>query len=464
MTSLDFYLKNELKKHFKLFFTEEANEIFNNVDFTIGSYEEIITKKLPGVSIPNDHQASDCFSDLYYVDFNSTQLTIWNRIRKPEGEGWLSFPNDEAPLWYFNDLGQIILAWDIYNNLISLLTLKEEHQIKDRDKHGRFLAKHSKRNKKLLKVPAFNEAACVLMAAAHTLTNGSQSKLEIQKLIRKPQLVISHDCDSLRGNDFWTQMVRVYRLIKPVSKGRLPDFTQLKWIWKNMIDPYKYYLDGCFQMIEDEKKFHFRSTFYFLNGKGGRFGARSGSSGIKQLVSRIPKGFSIGIHYNYDTYLNEGKFKNQIDTLEGLCEKKITIGRAHYLRFDAKSSPRFLSNMRIEIDESVGFPDAISYRSGIAGIYSPYDLASNEVIDVKLIPLVVMDSTLLQENPKDYLDQFNLLLQHISKVGGLVTLLVHPGWCYNPEFPESQFIYIELLKIAHKAGFLSITPEELLNT
>ena len=198
-------------------------------------------------------------------------------------------------------------------------------------------------------------------------------------------------------------------------------------------------------MIDLEHSFGFTSTFYLLNGSGGRYGARSGSGILPELVKGIPNTWDVGIHYNYDTYLHYERFRAQLEELSNIVPNAIEVGRAHYLRFDSEQSLSFLESFGIRCDESAGYPDRIGYRCGIGGCFQAYDTSSAKPLDIWEVPMVIMDGTLADQYGKNSLDAFSRLLSHLGRVGGALSLLYHPGAFYNPEFPKMLGEYHKLL-------------------
>jgi hypothetical protein len=213
----------------------------------------------------------------------------------------------------------------------------------------------------------------------------------------------------------------------------------------NCLLPQRYYFDNVIGMIEIERMMGFTSSLYFLNGTGGRFGARSGSALISKLAGLTPKGWIFGIHYNYDTFNNEKNFSNQLKELESIIGANVSAGRAHYLRFDPAHSWNFLSKMGVMFDESLGYSDCIGYRAGIAGPFKPFDSQIEREIQLIEMPMVMMDTALITQYGENAVDAFEQHLRHLSIVGGALSLLFHPGYFHNPEYPESLGLYRRLL-------------------
>lgn len=458
------HIKRQLLNHVLLFFSGKALELFRNSDIQFVDSVEVRQVRRSAIVIPTDIAVPDVPDSPYQVEFNNTHLTLWNRLQCPTGDGWESLPSAATPLWYRHRSGTVMPAWNLYGNLFELLTFGEELGSSLRDRHGRFTASMSSRKGAgLLEVPALNEAAAALVAACAGMKGGGSPITHLESLCGPLVAVLSHDCDILRGNDFWTQMVRCFRIIQPVKRGRPPALKNLWWMLRNAVAPRRFYFDNITGMIDLESTFGFTSTFYLINGTGGRFGARSEPETLRELVAVCPSGWDIGMHYNYDTLLNHDRFRAQIDQLKGIVPNPIKAGRAHYLRFDSRHSLKFLESFGIRCDESAGYADNIGYRCGVGGCIQGYDVESNRSLDIYEVPLIVMDATLVSQYPDDAIAAFRRIVRHLSRIGGAVSIVFHPGQFHNPEFPPMHRLYHRMLIELRDAGAVSRTALSLVN-
>jgi hypothetical protein len=456
------YLRRLMRSHCSQFFTDSAVAVWDRTQIHFVTLSQAADMRERCIAIPIDITTERAPQKPYSVAFNGTDVAIWNQVPRPDATGWRSFPDESRPLWYCHDSGTLIPAWNLYANSIDLLTMREEQQSRLRDRHGRFVAAFSPRkNAGLLETPAFNDAVAVLMGAALGLAAGEMPHLDLPSMIKPPVIVLSHDCDILLGNDFWTQLARLYRLVEPLRRFRPPRLSNLRSIWHNARSPRKYYFDSISALINMENQRGFKSTFYLLNGTGGRYGARSGTLILREVIPLVPEGWNIGMHYNYDTHLSADRFESQKRELIEIFGREIHAGRAHYLRLDPERSFRFWSERGIEIDESAGYPDKVGYRCGIAGCFAVLDSVTGRETDMWEIPMTVMDTTLLEQYGADALGHFESMLRHLAAVGGALTLNLHTGMIDNPEYPESPGYYNSLLDVCHEIGVTSMTATEL---
>lgn len=458
------YIWRQISNHLLLFFTARARAYVTTETVKFLSWDEAITCTGPCVVIPIDIPAPVQIEAPFTVSFNDTELTFWNPLPAPASSGWESIPNEVNPVWHRHSSGTLIPAWNFYANLFDLLTFQEEIKYDKRDVHGRFMGSYSPRHQnKLLEVPAFNEAVAALVAACTGLIVNGHPLFELNDMLLPAGIILSHDCDSLYGNDKWTQGVRAYRVVRPLANARLPVPGNLWWMIKNAVTPRRYYFDNLTGMIDLERTFGYQSTFYMLNGSGGRFGARSGTKGLRELLAKIPEGWDTGIHYNYDTHLDTERFKNQFDELRQFTGTDIVAGRAHYLRFDPVRSFPFLESFGIRVDESAGYSDYLGYRCGIGGCFEPFDSKTGRAHRIIEIPMIIMDSTLVLQYEDDALDKVRRMLTHLQHVGGALSVLFHPGVFHNPEFPEMLGIYHRILQECRHINARSLTAGQLLS-
>ncbi|MFH1699118.1 MAG: hypothetical protein ABIE07_00910 [Candidatus Zixiibacteriota bacterium] len=458
------YIQNQISNHISLFFNLKGKNLFESGYIRFLPYEKAITTQDKVIAIPYDIEVPQHQEKPYTVKFNNTKLTLWNGISNPSENTWEAIPGDSAPLWYRNQHGTLIPAWNLYGNLFHLLTFAEEKGSTSTDSHGRFAAAFSPRlNYNLLEVPAFNEAVAAIVAAYAGLCENGYPFLNLNNILKPPVIVLSHDCDILRGNDIWTQTVRGVRIFLPLIRFRLPAINNIWWIIRNAFTPRRYYFDNAAGMVDLERCFGFSSTFYLINGKGGRFGARSGFRIIPELLNHIPPGCDTGMHYNYDTFLNDKKFRAQLEQLTSIEDLKIVNGRAHYLKFDPEKSFTFIAKYGIYLDESSGYADRTGYRNGIAGCFQVYDTIQKRPLDIWELPMTIMDSMFVGQYCSQSINKFNQLLYHLSCVGGALSINFHPGQFFNPEYKQLIGIYHKMLIESRILGAVSMTARSLMD-
>lgn len=458
------YLRTQFVNHARIFFNPRVARLLQSEAIRFLPYAESTAVRRPQVVIPVDLPVPAIPVSPWQVEFNGTVLTLWNGIPNPDANEWKAIPNDSAPAWYRHASGTLLPAWNLFGNAFELLTFGEEQKASQRDLHGRFAAAFSPRLERgLLEVPAVNETVALLVAAVDGLRVTGQPAFTLEDQPRPPIVVLSHDCDILLGNDFWTQSVRVYRTLRPLARLRPPQLGNLWWLIRNAVTPRRSYFDNATGMVDIERCFGYTSIFYLLNGAAGRFGARNPFSVIMQLLTHIPPQWDVGMHYNYDTFLHVDRFAAQLKQLQQVTSRSIVSGRAHYLKFDPLRSFHFLQQFGIHTDESSGYADRIGFRNGIAGPFQAYDTEKQSPLDIWEVPLVMMESTLVGQYGAEAVDVVKRHMQHLSRIGGALTIVVHPGQFFNPEHRQMLGIYHELLKVFRLLGATSRTARSMVD-
>lgn len=444
-------------------FEPSAVECLSRAKIVIGPRAEVLRCRGSAVLIPTDVPAPLRPALTWHVPFGRTRLTLWNPLEHP-GPGWSPMPAAGAPLWWRHASGALTPAWNLWANIHDLLTFREDRDIGARDGHDRLPAEASPRwALHLLDVPAANDANAALLDAVLSLEDGSPPRLSLpERMVRPVGIVLSHDCDQLRGNDVYTQGIRLLRAATLLPRGRWRQAARhLRAIIQNVIDPYRFFVGNLRGMLYLERQFAFRSVNYFLTGVGGRYGARSGSDAALAAAQALPAGWEAGVHYNYHTMRSPSELKREMDFVRSARSgDQVIAGRAHYLRFNPLTSPALLEQHGIRYDESVGWPGQLSYKAGAAGPFRFYDAGANRVLDLLEMPMVCMDSTLAAAGG---MDRFEAMYAHLRYVGGMMSVLFHPGTLFNPEHPEFDGLYHRVLSRFFVDGGRSWTPSEIID-
>jgi hypothetical protein len=455
------YLKKTIKRHLNCHFTEEAVEAYEDANILWVEWSQITT--LTGLQpntiiIPYFSDPVTPSQEQWEIPFKGKKIKIWGKISPPDAN-WNNV-HTENLCWYKNHEGVYVAAWNLSSISFNLLTLNEETNSNERDKHGRFVAKMSPRDEvNNLEIPFFNNSVALLIELCIAVSAKEPKNICSTKPLK---FCLSHDLDQLRGDDFWTQLSRLIRVFAPLKNLKFPDFKHLKFMYINYLNPRKYFFDDLLEMINLEAKFGYRSVQYVLNGRKGRYGARTSSKYLRDYLNEIPDQWPLGMHYNFNTHLDETEFIKQKNEIAEMTGKEITMGRAHYLKMDSKLSFPFWKEQGIQFDETLGYPDKVGFRCGIAGPFYPYNSESDSEIPLVVVPLVAMDSCFFDNYGREALEKVEELIDQIALVGGTFTLLFHPGRFDNIERPETKNLYKSILEFLYSRKAKCVLPDELI--
>lgn len=452
------YVQSFVREHIQRYFSEYAYETYVNTSIRWTPWNDIQANDHAKyhITIPYDIPLDKQTNEVRIINFNNTKLKIFGKIRLPS----ISKTNE---IWEELSSGSQVMNCNFIDRIWDLLFRVEEKNIPHRDKHNRFLAEYSPRNQfGLLDTPEVNNLIALLVERCVELNNKHKSKSINYKSIVKPVTVcLSHDIDQLTGNDFISQSIRLYRAINYLSKNKLKAKSYLNSFIYNYKHPFEFYWFDLEKMHRLEAQYGFRSINYILCGNMGRFGRRTPNRIIRQYLEDNGGDIEIGMHYNYDTTYDKRLFLKQKEFLEYHLGRSITCGRAHYLRFDTEKSLDMWSSCGIIVDESVGYPDAIGYRSGIAGVFGNQIENNDDTNSIKTLPLIAMDGCLGTKYGKRSVGVIENHVRHLSIVGGTFTLLFHPGRHQNPENLDTYGMYEKLLQVFKRHKAISVLPKEL---
>lgn len=403
------------------------------------------------IDIPFDPAASAVAVDCFGVGL--VQLHSFDSSDFPDFA-----PVPDMPWLWSNHHGALMLPFNLSGYVERFIEFQEEEAIGERDEHGRLPPEASTLGRLgVLHQPILNNYLFAMLAIAKA--HGTRfPALDPAQHVLPPVLVLSHDCDQLRGDDLITQAVRLYRFFLPLKRLRPPAWSNLIHAVENALSPRKYYFDDALGMADVEHNFGFRSVFYFLNGEGGRLGARSGSSIIGDFAKQLPSTAEVGVHYNYRYVFDRQKLRDQIVELEALTGRPIRSGRAHYLIFEPNESFEVLDHLGIRADESVGFSQQNAFRLGFAGAFRTWRGLPAGSRPVTEVPMHFMDANTA---PRDDLLDLRRMVAEVEKVGGIITLLFHPGAFHSPEAPQLRGVYRSHLSYFRSRGYRSMLPSEI---
>jgi peptidoglycan/xylan/chitin deacetylase (PgdA/CDA1 family) len=147
-----------------------------------------------------------------------------------------------------------------------------------------------------------------------------------------------------------------------------------------------------------------------------------------QLVETIrDAGGEVGLHGSYTAADDPQRLAGELAQLEALAGP-VLGHRYHYLRVDPH---RNLARLPFRYDTTLGFPDAVGFRAGIARPFHPWDFERDAPADILEIPLAAMDATLAEErylglSAKRAAPRLRALVDWAASNGGAFAVLWHP--------------------------------------
>ena len=223
------------------------------------------------------------------------------------------------------------------------------------------------------------------------------------------------------------------------------------------------------EIAAEEQEHDARSTFFLLAGHGHRAdgAAPEAYDRLRQrLVETLTEaGAEVGLHGSYLA----------ADELDRLARERVLLAqldgpllghRYHYLRVDPHRNLAPLAGLGFRYDTSLGFPDALGFRAGIAHPFRPWDFSRDQAADLVEVPLAVMDATLAEErygglSASAAKPRVLELLDWAAENGGAFSILWHPERFDSPSARGWDRLYFETIDAVRERGGVCLSAGEL---
>ena len=360
--------------------------------------------------------------------------------------------------------GQVRLTFDLARGAFWLLSRQEELGDGNRDAFGRFdcsaswLVRHG-----LAEVPVVDLYARLL---ARVLAEVAvRAGLPLLRKLPWPRgqhyaVVLSHDVDDA-GRFSPRQGLRMLgqaisqRSPRGMARGTYYALAGLGNLLGRQSDP-------CWNfevVMELEAEAGYRSTFFFVPEVGS---ARRDppyevdTPRLRDLLSRLRAGgWEVGVHGNFDSYLDPEALRAQREKLERVLGGTVRGVRQHYLRLQVPETFRAQVDAGFAYDGTVGYRSTVGFRAGVAFPFRPFDPTAGRQLALLELPLTVMDGSLfwqLNLEPPEASARTLALLGAVRSVEGVAVLLWHQRVWYEKRYPGWRQVYGRAVGYLHEEG------------
>jgi hypothetical protein len=214
------------------------------------------------------------------------------------------------------------------------------------------------------------------------------------------------------------------------------------------------------------------STFYVLAAHHDRHDGAAPETydrlRPKLVETLLDAGAEVGLHGSYtaaDDPIRLAAEKAALETLAGPVQGH----RYHYLRADPHRNLAQLAQLGFAYDTTLGFPDAVGFRAGIAHPFRPWDFERDEPLDLVEIPIAAMDATLAEErylglSAKRAEPRLMRLLDWAAEHGGAFAILWHPDRFDPATSGGWDRLYSKVLEGVRTRGGSSVSAVELVSS
>jgi hypothetical protein len=185
----------------------------------------------------------------------------------------------------------------------------------------------------------------------------------------------------------------------------------------------------------------------------------------KLIHTILETGAEVGLHGSYTAADDPTRLADERAALEALAGP-VSGHRYHYLRGDPH---RNIAGLPFVYDTTLGFPDAVGFRAGIARPFHPWDFDHERPADVLEVPLAAMDATLAEERylsltAKRAEPQLERLLDWAAANGGAFAILWHPDRFDRATSGGWDRLYSRLLDAVVERGGACLSAAELVSS
>ena len=182
----------------------------------------------------------------------------------------------------------------------------------------------------------------------------------------------------------------------------------------------------------------------------------------KLVETILGAGAEVGLHGSYTAAHDEARLREEKAKLESLAGP-IEGHRYHYLRGDPHKN---IARLDFLYDTTLGFPDAVGFRAGIARPFHPWDFERDTPGDVLEIPLAAMDATLAEDrylglSAKRAEPRLTALLDWAAVNGGAFSILWHPDRFDPLSSGGWDRLYSKVLEGVQERGGVCMSAGEL---
>lgn len=325
-----------------------------------------------------------------------------------------------STILFYNQPGAKI-PFDIFAASFYLISRYEEYLPNEKDKHGRYKYEQSVASRfAFLQQPVVDEW---IFHFGKILEQ--QFQIELKK--KQFEFLPTYDIDIA-----WKYL---HKGLKRHWGGLLKDVVSLNWkeVTKRIVvsagkakDPF-----DCFEWMDEiHKAYHLHPVYFMLLGQTSAFdkNADPESEAMQQLMKKLGKQYSMGIHPSYASHESLAILKSEVIILEEAIQKPIVQSRQHYIKFELPETYERLIVQGIEHDYSMGYASCNGFRAGTSNSFLWFNLKNENITSLRVHPFAFMEATnkfYLKHNPEAAWREWERLWHAVKKVNGTFVSIWH---------------------------------------
>lgn len=333
----------------------------------------------------------------------------------------IKFGEDLVPFAHHHPTS--LFPFDLFAASFYMVSRYEEYLPFTPDKHGRFPAKESIANRLgFLEKPVVNFWAKALFAR---LTE--DYPLLESKPIYQYDFIPTYDIDiafAYKHKGFFRNLGGLLRDVKNTNFPKINERCSV--IVGRKEDPY----DTLAYQYKLQKKYDLHPIYFFPVGDYGAYDKNIAPDrfGYKNLIQSIGDTADVGLHPSYRSNTDQAAFLREKDNLIDITKRPVIRSRQHYVKLKFPETYENLIDHNIYKDYSMGYPDALGFRAGIASSFLFYDLSREMQTVLRVYPFAMMDVTFrfyLKLSQEESLLKIRQLIREVHRVNGLLISVWH---------------------------------------
>lgn len=217
------------------------------------------------------------------------------------------------------------------------------------------------------------------------------------------------------------------------------------------------------RIMDLETEYDAKSSFFFLAQDQSAVDFIYRIEEFEESLGLIAdRGFEVGLHGSLLASVDLDLIQQEKRRLEKLLGKKVIGYRNHYLRFELPTTWELLTEAGFKFDTTFGYHDALGFRNGMCHLFQPFNLKKNQFLEIWEIPLVIMDTTLIQYlslNTTQAWDVIRQIIDVVESRKGIISIL----WHNSRMFGELRKLYKKILSYCSEKDAWLASGEEIVS-
>lgn len=313
-------------------------------------------------------------------------------------------------------------GFDAFSAAFYLVSRYEEYLPHKKDAYGRFEAldsfafRHS-----FLQKPVVNHYGLIIK-------KGLQKKFPAYSFAEPVfTFVPTYDIDvayAYRGRGFLRSLLGTLRSLGQLDLKGVTE--RYRVITGNEPDPY----DTYDHQLSLSRKFNIKAFYFILCGNYGHYDKNIAfySKALFSLVKKLGDYAYVGLHPSFASNDDVRLLAIEAARLGKILNHEIKFSRQHFLKLEIPKTYQNLLKNNFSHDFTMGFASQPGFRAGTCTPFNYYDIESESITPLMVLPLSVMDTTLIKYLKLSHDGAINVLkklLHEVEQVGGTFISLWH---------------------------------------